>query len=94
MRIIGKKDDLFTVLMMVGTSTEIARMMNVDEELSLKSKRFKCRKTLDNMYKAVTDAMTGIVYADDAQIVEAKISKGYAGRLPEGAYVTVEEAEQ
>ena len=40
LRIIGKKDDLFTVLMMVGTSTEIAKMMNVDEELSLKSKRF------------------------------------------------------
>lgn len=45
-----------------------------------------------NLYKAVTDACTGIVYADDAQIVEAKISKGYAGRFPEGAYVTVEEA--
>ena len=52
------------------------------------------RPDIDNLYKAVTDACTGIVYADDAQIVEAKISHGYAGRLPEGAYVTVEETGQ
>jgi len=32
---------------------------------------------LDNLYKAVTDAMNGIVYRDDSQIVRAIIEKCY-----------------
>jgi len=35
------------------------------------------RPDLDNLYKAVTDAMNGIVYKDDAQIVRASIEKAY-----------------
>lgn len=35
------------------------------------------RPDLDNLYKAVTDAMNGIVYKDDAQIVKASIEKAY-----------------
>ena len=46
---------------------------------------------LDNMYKSITDAMIGIVYKDDSQIVEARIEKRYAGRFAEGAYVSVRE---
>ena len=32
---------------------------------------------LDNVYKAVTDAMSGIVYSDDKQVVAARIAKLY-----------------
>lgn len=35
------------------------------------------RPDLDNLYKGVTDAMSGIVYRDDAQIVYAIMSKTY-----------------
>lgn len=53
-----------------------------------KSKKFRCAalekeivptKTpdLDNIYKAVTDAMNGIVYSDDKLIVAARIAKLY-----------------
>ena len=35
------------------------------------------RPDLDNLYKAVTDAMNGIVYKDDSQIVRASIEKAY-----------------
>lgn len=35
------------------------------------------RPDLDNLYKAVTDSMIGIVYKDDAQIVRAFIEKAY-----------------
>ena len=35
------------------------------------------RPDLDNLYKSVTDAMNGIVYKDDAQIVRATIEKAY-----------------
>lgn len=33
---------------------------------------------VDNLFKAVTDALSGIVYADDKQIVKAAQSKWYA----------------
>ncbi|WP_155286078.1 RusA family crossover junction endodeoxyribonuclease [Lacticaseibacillus zhaodongensis] len=33
---------------------------------------------IDNVFKAVTDAMTGIVWVDDNQIVETRISKFYS----------------
>lgn len=36
---------------------------------------------IDNVFKAVTDAMTGIIWADDNQIVETHISK-YYGSAP------------
>jgi Holliday junction resolvase RusA-like endonuclease len=32
---------------------------------------------LDNCYKSITDAINGIVYVDDSQIVEAHITKVY-----------------
>jgi Holliday junction resolvase RusA-like endonuclease len=44
---------------------------------------------IDNVYKSITDAMNGIVYVDDSQIVEAHILKCYA---PEpGANVMIHE---
>ncbi|EPC30999.1 Holliday junction resolvase [Lacticaseibacillus paracasei subsp. paracasei Lpp223] len=33
---------------------------------------------VDNYFKAVTDPLTGIVWVDDAQIVEAHIAKFYS----------------
>jgi Holliday junction resolvase RusA-like endonuclease len=45
---------------------------------------------LDNFTKALSDALNGIVYADDSQIVSARITKRY-GEEP-GAAVTVRAA--
>lgn len=40
---------------------------------------FLSRPDIDNLYKSVTDALIGIVYKDDAQIVAAQIIKSYDG---------------
>lgn len=32
---------------------------------------------LDNLYKAITDALNGVAYSDDSQIIEATIRKFY-----------------
>lgn len=37
----------------------------------------KIRADYDNLAKAVTDALNGMAYRDDSQIVEAHIFKGY-----------------
>ena len=47
------------------------------------------RVDLDNCYKSITDAMNGIVYVDDSQIVEAHILKCYS--LEPGANVMIQE---
>jgi len=36
------------------------------------------RPDMDNVYKAITDAMNGIVYQDDCQIVSMHVDKVYA----------------
>ena len=38
------------------------------------------RPDLDNLGKSISDALNGIVYEDDSQIVEMNIKKGYAYR--------------
>lgn len=48
------------------------------------------RPDIDNLAKAVLDAMTGIVWADDAQIIELRITKRWAEKS--GVLITVEEA--
>ena len=48
------------------------------------------RPDLDNLYKAVTDAMNGIVYKDDAQIVRGLLEKGYEINGDGYAEITVE----
>ena len=52
---------------------------------------FPKRIDLDNVYKSITDAMNGIVYLDDSQIVEAHIKKVYAEES--GANIMVQETE-
>ena len=47
------------------------------------------RIDLDNCYKSITDAMNGIVYVDDSQIVEAHILKCYAEEP--GANIMIQE---
>ena len=44
---------------------------------------------LDNIFKAASDAMNGIVYIDDAQIVRLTVSKAY-GNEP-GVIITIVE---
>ena len=56
----------------------------------LAGQEYPKRIDLDNVYKSITDAMNGIVYLDDSQIVEAHIRKVYDEIA--GANVMVQEA--
>jgi len=58
-------------------------------EACLNGLEYPKRVDLDNCYKSITDAMNGIVYVDDSQIVEAHILKCYA--LEPGANVMIHE---
>ena len=58
-------------------------------EACLNGLEYPKRVDLDNCYKSITDAMNGIVYADDSQIVEAHIMKCYS--LEQGANVMIHE---
>jgi Holliday junction resolvase RusA-like endonuclease len=58
-------------------------------EACLNGLEYPKRVDLDNCYKSITDAMNGIVYVDDSQIVEAHILKCYA--LEPGANVMIQE---
>lgn len=59
------------------------------KEACLNGFEFPKRIDLDNCYKSITDAMNGIVYLDDSQIVEAHIHKCYAEEP--GANIMVQE---
>jgi Holliday junction resolvase RusA-like endonuclease len=61
------------------------------KEACLNGLEFPKRIDIDNVYKSITDAMNGIVYLDDSQIVEAHIKKVYAEIA--GANVMVQECE-
>ena len=61
------------------------------KEDCLMGREFPKRIDLDNVYKSITDAMNGIVYVDDSQIVEAHIKKVYAETC--GADVMVQECD-
>ena len=58
-------------------------------EACLNGLEYPKRVDLDNCYKSITDAMNGIVYMDDSQIVEAHILKCYS--LEPGANVMIQE---
>ena len=59
------------------------------KEACLNGLEFPKRIDIDNVYKSITDAMNGIVYLDDSQIVEAHIKKLYAEQG--GADIMVQE---
>jgi len=61
------------------------------KEACLRGVEYPKRIDIDNVYKSVTDAMNGIVYVDDSQIVEAHIKKVYAEES--GANIMVQECE-
>jgi len=61
------------------------------KEACLRGVEYPKRIDLDNVYKSITDAMNGIVYMDDSQIVEAHITKVYAETA--GANIMVQETE-
>lgn len=46
---------------------------------------------LDNLFKAITDALNGVAYNDDSQIIEATIRKFYAEEAK--AEITIREVE-
>ena len=60
-------------------------------EACLNGLEYPKKVDLDNCYKSITDAMQGIVYANDSQIVEAHIKKVYAETA--GANIMVQECE-
>jgi len=47
------------------------------KEACLRGVEYPKKVDLDNVYKSITDAMQGIVYLNDSQIVEAHITKVY-----------------
>jgi Holliday junction resolvase RusA-like endonuclease len=47
------------------------------KEACLNGVEYPKKIDIDNVYKSITDAMNGIVYLDDSQIVEAHITKVY-----------------
>ena len=59
------------------------------KEACLNGFEYPKRIDLDNCYKSITDAMNGIIYADDSQIVEAHILKCYS--LEPGANIMIQE---
>jgi len=61
------------------------------KEACLRGVEYPKRIDIDNVYKSITDAMNGIVYVDDSQIVEAHIKKVYAEDA--GANIMVQECE-
>jgi len=61
------------------------------KEACLSGLEYPKRIDIDNVYKSITDAMNGIVYLDDSQIVEAHIKKVYAETA--GANVMVQECD-
>ena len=61
------------------------------KEACLEGLEYPKRIDIDNVYKSITDAMNGIVYLDDSQIVEAHITKVYAETA--GANIMVQECE-
>ena len=61
------------------------------KEACLLGLEFPKKIDIDNVYKSITDAMNGIVYTDDSQIVEAHITKVYAETA--GANIMVHECD-
>jgi len=61
------------------------------KEACLAGLEYPKKQDIDNVYKSITDAMQGIVFLNDSQIVEAHITKVYAETA--GANVMVQECE-
>jgi len=53
---------------------------------------FPYRGDADKLSRNVLDALTGIAYVDDAQVVHLSATKSYAGDRGEGAWIRIEVA--
>ena len=51
------------------------------------------RPDLDKLTRVIADALTGVLYHDDAQITRLEVTKGYAGREEDPARPGLERAE-
>ena len=69
--------------MMLAGYDMITGELELDLGFILPDKR---RRDLDNLSKAVCDALNGMLYKDDSQIVKLTITKHYTGTV--GVYVT------
>lgn len=68
----------------VAVDMTIYRSIQVSGSKALKEKKSRglilptVKPDIDNVYKAVSDALTGIVYADDNQITDLALKKRYS----------------
>lgn len=53
---------------------------------------FPYRGDADKLSRNVLDALTGIAYVDDAQVVSLTATKAYAGERGEGAWIRIDGA--
>jgi hypothetical protein len=44
---------------------------------------------IDKLVRAINDALTGILFTDDCQVVSISMTKDYCGERRAGAYITV-----
>lgn len=52
---------------------------------------FPSRNDADKAARSVLDALTGIAWVDDQQVVDLRVTKGFAGESGPGAQVTIGE---
>ena len=72
-----------SVVLAVPRSFSRAKRQQVLEGLIRPTKK----PDLDNIYKCVTDALSGVIYRDDRQIVKAEMEKRYGEEAEAGVYV-------
>lgn len=69
----------------------VAVSMTLHPRMTQTGKSTKRRLDVDNAIKLTLDALNGVAYADDAQVMEIKASIGYP--MPEGGLtVSVEQS--
>lgn len=71
------------------------RLPKAEKQMMLCDKIFPTKKPDgDNIEKAVADALNGVAYEDDSQIVEAHWEKHYVDRGREGLIITLSSKEE
>jgi DivIVA domain-containing protein len=66
---------------------ELARRIN---DLDTKARGFHDQiRSFRERDRAINDALTGILFTDDCQVVSMSMTKGYSGDRRAGAYITV-----
>lgn len=90
-RIQNRRVEAFTGLVEINCTFyfPIAKTWNKHKKERAARGLLRCtvRPDLDNLSKLVLDALNGVAYMDDAQIVKLRAKKLYSGVYPEGATV-------